>query len=185
MRNILFVAYDLMSRTASVRDDRASVGVRLDSERYVEQRTVLASFGKLISERTSGVHRRIYTPPDGIRPSHEDERAQERAEAQRTERTIIGKIPQADCVVAVADSGIDGMLKLTIITAITMSVPVLILKSEKPQVLIESSDFFKGHAGVTYLTHGDLSRPRGMHDFRSKIARYIAALPQRAQQIAG
>jgi hypothetical protein len=170
MRSILFVAFDLKTRTEA-----------RSPERYVEQRQVLASFGRLVQERTSGVHR-IQTPPDGIR-------RQERHDAEQTERlinSIIGKLPEADCLVIPSYSGLYDALQRIIRAALARGLPVLILKLAKPQAMIGTVDIFKDCEGVDYLVHDEvLSHPRGMNDFRTKINRYMQALPKRVQNSAG
>ncbi|HVM90852.1 MAG TPA: hypothetical protein VMU11_03080 [Verrucomicrobiae bacterium] len=186
MRFILFVATDVMHRT-SVHDERAPGGLRRESyERYTEQRELLSTFGKLLLERTSGTHLRVQTPPEGF-PSLSPAKLRELEETdtERRVRLIIGMIPSCDFVAVPADSGIPDPLARVIEAALAQGKPVMIMHTDPPRIVVETTKRFEGRPGVTYIAHGNLKNGAAVRDLRRNIVRFTMNLPSGHKADAG
>jgi hypothetical protein len=182
MREILFVASDVNYRTM-VRDESAPEGGRRKAmELYTEQREIFALFGRIMLERASGTrHRRVSTPPEGIIPLTVAQRIeQERLETLQRFQLIVQLIPRCHLLVVPADAGISDPFAQVIEAALDWRKPVLITKTDPPVLILPSSDRFKGHPGVTYLTHGKLNEYQPKCAFRTQVVRYFQNLPNQA-----
>lgn len=158
-RRILFIAfYFAVHRRADA------------SERYSDTRTILERYGKVIRERTSGVHRRI-TPPDGVSLLSPDQHEIERRETERRKRHLLEALPESHCVVARADC-MDPIMIEVIDAAIRLRKPVLILR-EHVLLIDEQLDRYKNRE----REHVAYREFRTLEEHVKAVARFMQCVP--------
>ena len=171
-RRILFLPPDVTSRTV-VHDPTLPDSRRHErTERYALHRLILASYGELVLEKTSGTYRRARqsTPPSGLSQlTHEQGADADRIELQQRWRRVAAELPRIHALVVPVDSGVDDFMQQAIEHALELRVAVLLIQSKNP-IKIESRDRYANRQDLTYAIYAN------EREFRLIVANFMSEI---------